>query len=283
MTATTSCTDTIAPGDSAYDNAHAAEDIERLRSTWDVPTIALLGIGNGAQVALAYAGSHPGKVARLVLDSPLPLGIAAEAATEQRVKGEQTALDAFATQCAATNCPLGPDPKGAVDALLADARAPATGRAARRSPPSPTRITTALAYPRGDRTAATNGLASAVASARVRRHQPDHQPDHPGREPAPDRRPVRQHVQRRAEPAHPRPCPRTRGRLAQAVPAVRRGRRAQPGQVPELAERNGAAGSEEPQDPGAAARRAERPDRRQRRRRPGRGHRDQCGRRRASG
>ena len=120
MTATTSCTDTIAPGDSAYDNAHAAEDIERLRSTWDVPSIALLGIGNGAQVALAYAGSHPGKVARLVLDSPLPLGIAAEAATEQRVKGEQTALDAFASQCAATNCPLGPDPKGAVDALLAD-------------------------------------------------------------------------------------------------------------------------------------------------------------------
>ena len=115
MTATTSCTDTIAPGDSAYDNSHAAEDIERLRSTWDVPTIALLGIGNGAQVALAYAGSHPGKVARLVLDSPLPLGIAAEAATEQRVKGEQTALDAFAAQCAATNCPLGPDPKAAVD------------------------------------------------------------------------------------------------------------------------------------------------------------------------
>lgn len=33
QTATTSCTDTIAPGDSAYDNAHAAEDIERLRST----------------------------------------------------------------------------------------------------------------------------------------------------------------------------------------------------------------------------------------------------------
>jgi len=68
--ATTSCTDTIAPGDSAYDNSHAAEDIERLRSTWDVPTLALLGVGNGAQVALAYAGSHPNKVARLVLDSP---------------------------------------------------------------------------------------------------------------------------------------------------------------------------------------------------------------------
>src|SRR6185312_9162739 len=100
MTATTSCTDTIAPGDSAYDNARAAEDLERLRSTWDVPRLAVLGIGNGAQVALAYAGSHPNKVARLVLDSPLPLGVAAEAAAEQRVKGEQAALDAFVAQCA---------------------------------------------------------------------------------------------------------------------------------------------------------------------------------------
>ncbi|MGA9376184.1 MAG: alpha/beta fold hydrolase, partial [Mycobacterium sp.] len=116
--ATTTCTDTIAPGDSAYDNANAAEDIERLRSTWDVPTIALLGIGNGAQVALAYAGSHPDKVARLVLDSPLPLAIGAETATEQKVKGQQAALDAFAAHCAATNCPLGRDPKGAIDALL---------------------------------------------------------------------------------------------------------------------------------------------------------------------
>jgi pimeloyl-ACP methyl ester carboxylesterase len=165
QTATTSCTDSIAPGDSAYDNAHAAEDIERLRSTWDVPTIALLGIGNGAQVALAYAGSHPGKVARLVLDSPLPLGIAAEAATEQRVKGEQTALDAFATQCAAINCPLGPDPKGAVDALLSDARA-GNGPAGAAVSTVADAINTALAYPRGDRTSSTNSLAAAVAAAR---------------------------------------------------------------------------------------------------------------------
>ncbi|HKV18882.1 MAG TPA: alpha/beta hydrolase [Mycobacterium sp.] len=165
MTATTSCTDTIAPGDSAYDTAHSAEDIERLRSTWDVPSIALLGIGNGAQVALAYAGSHPGKVARLVLDSPLPLGIAQEAATEQRVKGEQTALDAFAKQCAATNCALGPDPKAAIDALLADARA-GNGPGGAAVSTVADAISTALAYPRGDRTSATNSLADAVAAAR---------------------------------------------------------------------------------------------------------------------
>jgi pimeloyl-ACP methyl ester carboxylesterase len=165
QTATTSCTDTIAPGDSAYDNAHAAEDLERLRSTWDVPSLALLGIGNGAQVALAYAGSHPNKVARLVLDSPLPLGVSAEAAAEQRVKGQQAALDAFAAQCVATNCPLAPDPKGAVDALLAAARA-GDGPGGASVAAVADAISTTLAFPRGDRVAATDALATALASAR---------------------------------------------------------------------------------------------------------------------
>ena len=72
--ATTNCTDAISPGDSAYDNTHAASDIERLRNIWDVPAVALVGIGNGAQVALTYAGSRPDKVARLMLDSPVALG-----------------------------------------------------------------------------------------------------------------------------------------------------------------------------------------------------------------
>lgn len=166
QTATTSCTDSIAPGDSAYDNAHAAEDIERLRSTWDVPTLALLGVGNGAQVALAYAGSHPNKVSRLVLDSPLPLAIAAEARAEQKVKGQQAALDAFSMQCIAAACALAPDPKGAIDALLVSAR---TGRGPGGMSVSSLTdaITTALAFPRGDRLAATNALAGALAAARA--------------------------------------------------------------------------------------------------------------------
>src|SRR5262249_57217771 len=121
--AATSCTDAIAPGDGAYDNAHAASDIERLRSLWDVPAVALVGIGNGAQVALAYAASRPDKVARLILDSPIALGINAEAAAEQKAKGQQAALDAFAAQCVAVNCALGPDPKGAITELLAAAHA----------------------------------------------------------------------------------------------------------------------------------------------------------------
>jgi pimeloyl-ACP methyl ester carboxylesterase len=165
QTATTSCTDTIAPGDSAYNNAHAAEDIERLRSTWDVPTLALLGIGNGAQVALAYAGSHPNKVSRLILDSPLPLAIAAEAAAEQKVKGQQAALDAFAAQCSASACPLGSDPKGAIDAMLQAARN-GSGPAGASAATLADAISTALGFPHGDRAGSTANLAGALAAAR---------------------------------------------------------------------------------------------------------------------
>lgn len=164
-TATTGCTDAISPGDSAYDNARAAEDLERLRSTWDVPALALLGIGNGAQVALAYAGSHPDKVARLVLDSPIPPAVGAEAAAEDQVKGQQAALEAFAEQCVAVNCSLGPDPKGAVDALLASARA-GRGPGGVSVAVLANAIITALGYPSGDRIGSTTKLADALSAAR---------------------------------------------------------------------------------------------------------------------
>jgi pimeloyl-ACP methyl ester carboxylesterase len=163
--ATTNCTDAIAPGASAYDNSHAASDIERLRNLWDVPAVALLGIGNGAQVALTYAASRPDRVARLILDSPVALGVNAEAAAEQRVKGQQAALDAFAAQCVAVNCALGPDPKGAVSALLADARA---GKGPGSVPVAAVAnaITIALGFPSGGRVGATTDLANALAAAR---------------------------------------------------------------------------------------------------------------------
>lgn len=136
-TATTDCTDAIAPGESAYDNTHAASDIERLRKLWDVPALAFVGIGNGTQVALAYAASRPDNVARLILDSPIALGVSAEAAAEQQVQGQQAALDAFAAQCVAVNCALGSHPKGAVSALLSAARS-GDGPGARRWRLSPT-------------------------------------------------------------------------------------------------------------------------------------------------
>ncbi|WP_261860872.1 alpha/beta hydrolase [Mycobacterium marinum] len=164
--ATTDCTDAIAPGASAYDNGHAASDIERLRNLWDVPALALVGIGNGAQVALTYAGSRPDKVARLILDSPVALGVSAEAAAEQQVKGQQAALDAFAAQCVAVHCALGSDPKGAVAALLNDARSD-NGPGGESVASIATAITTALGFPTADRIRTTTSLADALVAARA--------------------------------------------------------------------------------------------------------------------
>ncbi|OBI94740.1 protease [Mycobacterium alsense] len=164
-TATTNCTDALAPGASAYDNSHAASDIERLRTLWDVPAVALVGVGNGAQLALAYAASRPDRVARLILDSPIALGVNAEGAAEQQVKGQQAALEAFAAQCVAVNCALGPDPKGAVAAMLGDARA-GRGPGGASVAAVASAITVALGFPSGGRVGATTSLADALAAAR---------------------------------------------------------------------------------------------------------------------
>ena len=101
----------------------------------------------------------------MILDSPVALGANAEAAAEQRVKGQQAALDAFAAQCVAVNCALGPDPKGAVSALLADARA-GNGPGGASVAQVANAITVALGYPAGGRVNATTNLANALAGAR---------------------------------------------------------------------------------------------------------------------
>ena len=101
----------------------------------------------------------------MILDSPVALGVGAEAAAEQKVKGQQAALDAFAAQCAAVNCPLGPDPKGAVSSLLADARA-GQGPAGASVATIARAISIALGFPTGDRVGTTNDLADRAGSAR---------------------------------------------------------------------------------------------------------------------
>jgi pimeloyl-ACP methyl ester carboxylesterase len=257
-TATTNCTEALAPaGDSAYDDSHAASDIERLRNLWDVPAIALVGIGNGAQVALSYAASRPDKVARLILDSPVALGINAEAAAEQQVKGQQAALDAFAAQCVAVNCALGPDPRGAVNSLLADARA-GKGPGGASAAEVANAITVALGFPSGGRVNSATSLANALATARSGETgqlngliaRADATLDTDG-----------QFVNSCSDAVN-RPTPdRVRGRVGEALSPVRRGRGAQSGQMRALAFQPATAAAEGSQGRRPAAGCAKRPDR----------------------
>ena len=91
----------------AFTAANAASDIERLRTIWKVDRIGLLGVGSGADVALAYSGLYRNRVGRIVLDTPTPYLASARVRGQQLAAGTDAALAQFATLCAAARCALG--------------------------------------------------------------------------------------------------------------------------------------------------------------------------------
>lgn len=122
--ATQSCTDQLQGQELHYSSAAAADDLEALRQAWQVPGLAILGMGTGARTALAYAGSHPGHVSLLALDSPAPLDGDQETAARAALGGSDAALRLWAASCTHDECGPG-DPDEKVDAIsraIADAR-----------------------------------------------------------------------------------------------------------------------------------------------------------------
>ncbi|UYP20676.1 alpha/beta hydrolase [Rhodococcus sp. Z13] len=162
--ATVACTDYLQPQQLMFGAAHAADDIDRLRQAWNVERIGLLGVGNGASVALAYAAARPGAVGRLILDSPAVATGDAEVLAESRARGAEAAVDAFARQCTALDCSLGADPRAALEDLHARA---AAGELAPVSAASMlTALSGALGTPRGDLQARIREVSDVFAAAR---------------------------------------------------------------------------------------------------------------------
>jgi pimeloyl-ACP methyl ester carboxylesterase len=160
-----SCSDVLSPGELAFDGEHAADDVERLRQALGVDTLAVLGSGGGAAVALRDVVRHPARVSRLVLDSPvLPTTDQASAAQDQ-ARGSEAAFDAFSSACVSAGCPVG-DPRAAVLALQQQARAqgglPAAGGRRASAGAVLVAVRQALTAP-GTSTAATLGRVLAQA------------------------------------------------------------------------------------------------------------------------
>lgn len=116
------CSDVLGPGALAYDGQHAADDVEQLRQALGVDTLAVLGSGGGAAVALRDAVRHPARVSRLVLDSPVVPTTDQASAAQAQARGSEAAFDAFAAACASAGCPVD-DPRATVLALQQRARA----------------------------------------------------------------------------------------------------------------------------------------------------------------
>ncbi len=162
--ATVSCTDYLQPQQLMFGASHAADDIERLRQVWGVDRIGLLGVGNGATVALAYAAAYPGAVGRLVLDSPAAATADAELMAESQARGAEAAVDAFAQQCTALDCALGDDPRAAIEDLHEQATEGALAPVSANS--FLTALTGVLGTPRADLQARVREVADVLAAAR---------------------------------------------------------------------------------------------------------------------
>lgn len=162
--ATIACTDYLQPQELMFGAAHAADDLEQLRLAWNVERIGLLGIGNGATIALAYAAEHPENVGRLILDSPAAATADAELLAESRARGAEAAVDAFARQCVALECSLGADPRAVLEELHEKA---ASGELAPLSSNALlTALTGFLGSPRADLQSRVRELSDALAAAR---------------------------------------------------------------------------------------------------------------------
>ena len=114
------CTDAGGPGLSLVNSTEAADDLDHLRAALGTDRLTLLGRGFGATLGAVYADRYPARVQSAVLDAPSnPPDSADTRATAVAVATEK-ALDTFAAACPtfAGGCPLGDDPRAAVEQVV---------------------------------------------------------------------------------------------------------------------------------------------------------------------
>lgn len=163
--ATLRCRDVLGRADLTFDAAHAADDVQTLRSALGVQTLAVLGSGGGAQVAVAAAVRAPQRFSRLILDSPTSTGADLITTAQAQARGSEVAFSAFAAACVATGCPV-TDPRQAVLDLAQRARSTGGLAASGGRRVSAGAVLFAVRHAlRGDAGQAPAGLGGALAQA----------------------------------------------------------------------------------------------------------------------
>lgn len=116
------CTDGAGPDLPLVNSTEAADDLDYLRDALGYDRLTVLGRGQGATLAAVYADRYPGLVRAAVLDAPANPLDAADARAKAVAVASEKALDRFATACPTFpgGCPLGADPRAAVEQLVQD-------------------------------------------------------------------------------------------------------------------------------------------------------------------
>ncbi|GAA4902935.1 TAP-like protein [Actinomycetospora succinea] len=133
-TAARTCTQVLENALTDFRTAVDADDLEEVRASLGVEKMHVVGVGEGAGVTATWVRRHPTAVGRTVLDGVPDATTSFSQRARERASAAREALGAFAADCTARpECPLGPDPAGAVAGILTNLHAaPLSGPAGRR-------------------------------------------------------------------------------------------------------------------------------------------------------
>lgn len=115
------CGESLGASRADYSSQESVDDLEALRQALGAPSLSLYAVSYGGKVAAMYAREHPAGVARMVLDSPVPLA-GTDALDSQRPRALRRVLDEAI--CADGGCrSFAPNPYGDLVKLLGSLRA----------------------------------------------------------------------------------------------------------------------------------------------------------------
>jgi pimeloyl-ACP methyl ester carboxylesterase len=94
-----------------------ADDLEQLRVALIAPVLNVLSHGEASRAVTDFLRRYPTSAGRVVLDGAADPTLDDVAAAEAALDAADAGYHAFAADCVARGCPLGPDPRGALMAL----------------------------------------------------------------------------------------------------------------------------------------------------------------------
>src|SRR4051794_5588049 len=119
------CSDKYGDALGAFNTTDTARDLDRIREAVGDDKLSYLGYSYGTTLGSTYAELFPDHVRALVLDGAVDPDATPVSDAEASAAGLEAGFDAFAQYCTGlvAGCPIGPDPRQAVYALLDQANA----------------------------------------------------------------------------------------------------------------------------------------------------------------
>ncbi|MDQ3904279.1 MAG: alpha/beta hydrolase [Actinomycetota bacterium] len=116
-TAIQTCVQDLGEVLTTINSSATADDLEQLRIVLNAPVLNVIAHGEASRAVIDFLHTYPTSAGRVVLDGAVDPTVDDVAAAEVHLVAMDAGYTAFAADCVARGCPLGPDPRGALVAL----------------------------------------------------------------------------------------------------------------------------------------------------------------------